>query len=40
MAGFFEHDNERSGSIKKAEYFSDKLSENQLSNNILHRVSK
>jgi hypothetical protein len=30
MAGFCEHGNEPSGSIKKAGYFFDKLSDNQL----------
>jgi hypothetical protein len=36
MAGFCEHGNEPSGSIKKAGYFFDKLSDYELSNNVLH----
>jgi hypothetical protein len=40
VAGFCEHGNEPSGSIKKSGYFFDKLSDNS-SNNILHHgVSK
>jgi hypothetical protein len=39
MVGFCEHDDAPSGFIRKD--ISDKLSDNQLSNNILHRgVSK
>jgi hypothetical protein len=41
MAGFCEHGDKPSGSIKKAGYFFYRLSDNQFSNNILHHeVSK
>jgi hypothetical protein len=35
VAGLCEHGNEPSGSIRKQDFFG-KLSDNQLSNNILH----